>query len=148
MQILPNPTMVALQVMPFLATLLGLYFIIFKPMLGYLSGREDAISGAKHRASDLRKQLAERMADYERKAAAARVELTERRGAKRATALAEAEALLAAARGEVEAQTSSAVAQLHQEAEVARAELRSNAGRLASQIAGRVLGRPLQAAVG
>lgn len=148
MQILPNPTMVALQVVPFLVTLLGLYFIIFKPMLGYLTGREDAISGAQHRASDLRKQLGEKVSDYERRAAAARQEITERRGARRATALREAEAVLASARTEVEAHTASAVSQLNGEAAAARDELRANAGRLAAQIAGRVLGRPLHAAVG
>lgn len=148
MQILPNPTIVALQVMPFLVTLLGLYYIIFKPTLDHLAGRDDAIAGARHRAADLRKQLSERMAAYEQKSMAARVEINERRAGRRATATAEAEQVLAAARAQVEASTASAVAQLQREAASARDELRSNAGHLAGQIAGRVLGRPLHAAVG
>jgi F-type H+-transporting ATPase subunit b len=143
MQILPNPTIVALQIVPFLVTLLGLYFIIFKPMLGYLTGREDAISGAQHRAKHLRKQLAERVADYEQRSAAARAELQAMRAQRRAVAMAEAQSVLAAARVEVEAQTATAVGQLGAQAAQARADLQANAAALSARVAAQVLGRPL-----
>lgn len=147
MQILPNPTIVALQVVPFLVTLLGLYFVIFKPMLGYLSGREDAIVGAQHRAKDLRKQLAERVADYEQRSAGARAELAGMRAQRRAAASAEAQAILASARAEAEAQTAATLATLDAEARKARAELQANAAALSARVAGQVLGRPLRGLV-
>jgi F-type H+-transporting ATPase subunit b len=143
MQILPNPTIVALQIVPFLVTLLGLYFLIFKPMLGYLSGREDAISGAQHRAKDLRKQLGERVADYEQRSAAARAELQAMRAQRRAAALGEAQGVIAAARVEVEAQTTAAVGQLGAQAAQARVELQASSAALGARVAGQVLGRPL-----
>ena len=147
MQILPNPTLVALQVVPFLVTLLGLYFVIFKPLLGYLNGREDAIVGAQHRAKDLRKQLAERVADYEQRSAAARAEVSATRAQRRAVALTEAQGILAAARTDVEAQTAAAVATIDTEAKAARAALQANAAALSARVAGQVLGRPVRGLV-
>lgn len=146
MDITPNPVIIALQIVPFLVTILGLYVIIFKPMLGYLEGRDDAIDGAKGRAAELEKQLADRAAEYEAKVLAARVEMAELRASKRTDALTEADALVTAARTAAEAEIDAALSSVQAEAEGARDALRGQAAMLASHIASQVLGRPVGAA--
>ena len=146
MEITPNPTLIALQVVPFMVTLLGLYVIIFKPMLAHLDGREDAIEGAKGRAAELQRQLAERAAEYEEKMNAARMEMAELRAARRTDALAEADALVSAARAEAEAEIEAAVSTVQAEAAQARGALKGQAAVLAGHIASQVLGRPVSAA--
>ena len=146
MDITPNPTIIALQVVPFLVTILGLYSIIFKLMLAHLEGREDAIDGAKGRAAELEKQLADRAAEYEAKLTAARAEMAELRASKRNEALAEADALVSAARAEAEAEIDAALSGVRAEADEARGALKGQAAVLAGHIASQVLGRPVAAA--
>ena len=50
MNIIPVPTLILLQLVPFLLTVSVLYFVLFKPMLAYLDERDEKISGAKEQA--------------------------------------------------------------------------------------------------
>lgn len=143
MDITPNPLVIGLQVVPFLITLLGLYSIIFKPMLQHLEGRDDAIDGAQTRARELEDKLAARTAEYEQKLATARAEMAELRASRRAQAIAEADTLVKAARTEAEAEVDRAVAAVQAEATAAREGLHASSAVLAQHIASQVLGRPV-----
>jgi F-type H+-transporting ATPase subunit b len=143
MDITPNPLVIGLQVVPFLITILGLYSLIFKPMLAHLEGREDAIEGAQGRAKELEAQLAARAAEYEEKLTAARIEMAELRGSRRAEAMAEAEAMVKAARTEAEAELDAAVTAVQSQATAAREGLKGSSAVLAQHIASQVLGRPV-----
>ena len=143
MDITPNPLVIGLQVVPFLITILGLYSIIFKPMLAHLEGREDAIEGAQGRAKELEDKLAARAAEYEEKLTAARTEMAELRASRRADAMAEADAMVKAARTEAETEVDAAVQAVQKQAAEARQGLRGSSAVLAQHIASQVLGRPV-----
>ncbi|HCH62787.1 MAG TPA: hypothetical protein DFR83_08285 [Deltaproteobacteria bacterium] len=143
MDVFPNPLVIVLQVVPYLITLLGLYSIIFKPMIQHLDGREDAIDGAQDRARELQEQLAARAEEYESKLNAARIEMTEQRAKRRAEALSEAETMVQAARGEADKQMEGALETIRSEASAAREGLRGSSALLAQQISSSVLGRPV-----
>jgi F0F1-type ATP synthase membrane subunit b/b' len=142
MNLTPNPALIALQMIPFLLTLVALHKIIFQPMLAYLHDRKAAVASSRNEAASLGSSLAEQMADYEQRLAAGRAQVTELKARRRASALREAEAIVQAARAEAQAQVDSGVARIQSESVQARVELDSTARALAGQIAGRVLGRP------
>jgi F-type H+-transporting ATPase subunit b len=143
MQILPNPIIIALQIGPFLVALLGLYYLLFKPVLAHLAGREDAISGAHHRAKELHARLSAQTAELEARLVAARTQIGDMRAARRAQSQREAAAIIAAAKAQAEAHAQRELARVQAEAESARAGLRANTATLAEQVAGRVLGRSI-----
>lgn len=143
MDITPNPLVIGLQVVPFLVTIIGLYAIIFKPMLQHLEGREDAIEGAQGRAKELEDKLAARAAEYEEKLTAARLEMAELRSTRRNEALAEADALVKAARSVADGEVETALQAVQKEATDARQGLRGSSAILARHIASQVLGRPV-----
>ena len=45
MNIIPNPTLLLLQLLPFAVTFAGLYLILFKPMFAYLEERDKPQKG-------------------------------------------------------------------------------------------------------
>jgi F-type H+-transporting ATPase subunit b len=143
MVIIPNTLVIALQVVPFLITILGLYVIIFKPMLSHLDGREDAIQGAQGRARELQEKLTARADEYDAKLTAARVEMNEFRAQRRAEALAESDTKVQAARGEAEALVEGALETIRAGAGAAREGLKGSSALLAQQISSQVLGRPV-----
>jgi F-type H+-transporting ATPase subunit b len=143
MVIIPNTLVIALQVVPFLITLLGLYVIIFKPMLSHLDGREDAIQGAQGRARELQEKLTARADEYDAKLTAARVEMNEFRAQRRAEALAESDTKVQAARGEVEVLVEGALETIRAEVGAAREGFKGSSALLAQQISSQVLGRPV-----
>lgn len=141
MDIIPNPTLVALQMVPFVVTLAALYFIIFKPMLGYLAAREKLIEGDREEAIRMEKEVADKLAEVEERLTAARAEVTELRATLRAEATEAADARIKQAQAAADAQIAEAVATIHAERDAARAELELTARSIAADIAGRVLGR-------
>ena len=146
MEIMPNPAMTALSAIPFLVTILALYFIIFKPMLAYLDERLQAMEGGMEEAKALESRIVEQTAEYDQKLVAARSQIVELRARMRAEADKEVEAKLAVARGESDALVADAQLQIQREATVAREGLEQTARALAGQIAAQVLGQT--AAVG
>lgn len=141
MQIIPNPTMVVLQLFPFLLTLFGLYFIIFKPMLAYLEGREKAMTEGRVEAQGLQAEIDERVRKMEVSLEAARKEVAQLRANRRKGGAAAYDARIRAAREEAERKIEAALASLRAETEVVRAGLSAETEAVASQIASRVLGR-------
>lgn len=145
MQIIPDPLVVALQLVPFLLTIAALHFIIFKPMLEYLDDREKAQSGGKDEAGALRGRIEEKTADYEARLAQARNEVVDLRAERRSAAAAEAEARLSESRHASEAKVEAALADIDAERQAAAKGIEQASAELANDIAGQVLGRSLKA---
>ncbi len=143
MNIIPDPVLVAVQILPFLALMAGLHVILFKPMLAYLEQRHAATAGARAEAEKLQADSGAALDKVEATLAAARGEIAERRASTRATANAAHAEKVAAARSATDAQVAEALVRIREEAATARAQLGSDAGALANDMARQLLGREL-----
>lgn len=139
MNIIPNPIVVGLQLIPFLITIIALYQIIWKPMLAYLDERNQATEGARAQAEALQQKIAAQLAEYDARLAEAQATIREQRASKRAEAMKAYTAHVEAARREADKQIAAALAELETEQVAARAELKASATSLADQISGRIL---------
>lgn len=143
MEIIPTPVVVFAQVFPFLVTLVGLWFILFKPMLAYLDGRSAMIMGERQKAAEIEAQLTARMNEYQARLTAARAEVVDLRSTRREAAVSEYNAIVARARREAEGRLADAVRDLSVQREAARESLERSSGALGEQLAAQVLGRDL-----
>jgi F-type H+-transporting ATPase subunit b len=115
--------------------------LVFRPVLGVIKKREEAVTGARllaERATEEARQAGE---EFERKTAAARAEVYRQMEEMRRAGLEERTALVEATRREAEQALAEARAQLHHDVEAARARLDQDADALANEAAGRILGR-------
>jgi len=115
--------------------------LVFRPVLGVIKKREEAVTSARllaERATEEARQAGE---EFERKTAAARAEVYRQMDEMRRTGLEERTALVEATRREAEQALAEARAQLHHDVEAARARLDQDADALANEAAGRILGR-------
>lgn len=145
MQIIPDPLVVALQLVPFLLTLVALHFIIFKPMIEFLDEREKARTGGRQEAEGLQSRIAEKMAEVEARMAQAHSEVVDLRAERRAAALAQSAARIEQAKAQAEVLVQASLGEIEKERQAASLVLRASADELAHDITGRVLGRNLQA---
>lgn len=145
MNLTPDPLLIFLQLLPFLALMGLLHVILWKPMLAYLHERERATVGAKKSAEELAARADARMADYEAALEKARNEVAEFRSARRAEAQKAHGEVVGAARKEADARIGAAVKQIQADAAVARGELDNIARGMAGELASEVLGRPVEA---
>ena len=76
MNIIPDWTQVLLNTVPFLVAIVGMYFIILKPMLNTFWSARSGRGG--HDEARIETEIKDRMAEYERKLAAARAEVAYR----------------------------------------------------------------------
>jgi len=145
MNIIPELTLSLWLVVPFLVAMIGLHFILFKPLLAYLDEREAKTAGAKAEAKQLRQDVDAKLADVQARVVAAH----QKAGAVRAEAAAEAKAvedkLLTDARNKANERVNAAIAEIDAETASAGESLRQAANALSSDIAGQILGRPAQA---
>ena len=143
MEIMPNWTVVFLQLIPFAVTAAVLYKIILMPMLDYLEERQAASASGTTGVDAINADLEARTAEYDRQLQVARSKGSEIRNAKRVEAKAAYDEQIAAARSEAEAQISQAIEEIQAAAVEARTGLQDSSEALAAQIAGQVLGRPV-----
>lgn len=141
MNIIPDPTLILLQFIPFAVTITALYFIIFKPMLAYLDERGSATVGAQKEAKALEAQAVEKAAELEARIKEAQTEIGALRIQARNEALAEYNTLIEAARAQADAKIEAATAELEAETEATRTALTAAAKDIASQIATKATGR-------
>ncbi|HJN75161.1 MAG TPA: ATP synthase F0 subunit B [Myxococcota bacterium] len=144
-EIMPDLTLLAFQVVPFLAMMGILTALLFKPMVKYLEDREQATVGAHEKASALDAEADGKLDDYEARLAAAKVEILDYRAKIRTEANAERDTAIGDARGECEAQLAEAVQAIRAEREIASQELKRLSTALAEDITGAVLGRQVEA---
>ena len=138
-----DPTMVALQMIPFLVATAGLYLIIFKPMLKMLAERERNISGFRKEAELMQEEVDRKLEELEEQLTAARAEGQAERGKLRQAALSAEKDMLKAARSKANEMLDAARTVIAKEREQAQAELRNSADELSKQIAGTILGREI-----
>jgi F-type H+-transporting ATPase subunit b len=115
--------------------------LVFRPVLGVIKRREEAVTSARllaERATEEARQAGE---EFERKTAAARAEIYRQMDDMRRAGLEERTALVEATRREADQALADARAQLHRDVEEARARLDQDADALAAEAAGRILGR-------
>jgi len=143
MNIVPVPILIFLQLIPFLVTMTALYFIIFKPMLGYLDARDDSTVGAREKGEELSAEVDQKMADLADQLRTAQTQIGERRGQSRAEATERYNAIVNEARNEANAQINSAVEEIQAQQEEARKALKGEAEAIAQQIASSALGRDI-----
>jgi F-type H+-transporting ATPase subunit b len=144
MVVIPDPFLSLLQVLPFGVTFVGLYLILWKPLLDYLDGREAATSGARSEADHLAGEIVHQVADLEDRLREARAEITAERAAARARAAKVEAEMLAEARRRAEAHVSAALVELNEARAQAAAQVDGIARGLSASITESVLGRPAQ----
>ncbi|MBX7082934.1 MAG: hypothetical protein K1X88_27260 [Nannocystaceae bacterium] len=125
----------------FLALVVILNGLLFKPWLATQARRAEAIEGAARKATDLEQQADGLVKDYDSRLAAAREQAADLRGAARREEEAAQAKTLAAARDEAAAQAAAMRTRLAEQAEAARGELSGKIDELAQTIATKLLGR-------
>ncbi len=143
MVLLPDPTLVLLQTVPFLVAIVALNAILLKPMMAYLSDREAATNGAREEAVLLTQQADQKEMEYQQHLLRARREVMDLRAAARAEGKIVREAHLAEVRVECEASLAESRTRIESERALAAKELDRMAGQLAAEISRKVLGREL-----
>jgi len=135
--------LILLQAIPFVIALVGLHFIIFKPVLALLAEREKNIHGFKKEAELLQEEVDARLSELEVKLTDARAQAMAERNRLRQEALESEQELIAAARERAEQVIEEARGVLATEQATARAQLEAAAQGLSKDIASRLLGREI-----
>jgi F-type H+-transporting ATPase subunit b len=133
--------MVLIQLVPFLVTLLGLHYIIFKPMLAHLADRERNIDGFKREAALLQEEVAGKVGELEAKLSEAKAEAAVERASLRRDSKAAEAAVVGAAREASDGVLTEARAGIATEKAAASKELGLTARSLSTSIASTILGR-------
>jgi F-type H+-transporting ATPase subunit b len=143
MNIIPNPTLLLLQLLPFAVTIAGLYLILFKPMFAYLEERDEASTGATDTAKDLESEVQAKKAAITERVQAALKESSETRSAARQEMMAEYNNFVQTKRQEAEKQIKEAAQTIAVEKAAARQEVHVQAEAFANDIASKVIGRSI-----
>lgn len=145
MQIIPDPIFTAVMLVPFFFTYAVLSALLVKPMRLYLEGRDAAITGARKEALALEAQVEDKLSDLETRLVAARKQAAGVRAEHRERGMAAERERIDAARAQAEGQISAALGEIATERDAARGSLEGMAKAISVDIAGRVLGRSIQA---
>jgi F-type H+-transporting ATPase subunit b len=132
------------QLVLFTGLTLVLKPLLFDPMLKLFEERERRIDGAKMQARKMDEKSATALAKYETEMARARTSANAEREKIRAEGLKREQEILAAVRASTSKTIEDGKRTALAEAERVRAMLKSEAGTLARDVAGRVLGREVQ----
>ena len=141
MNIIPVPTLILLQLIPFLLTIFVLYFVLFKPMLAYLDARNEKIDGAKEKARSMQNQSAENMNMLKEKTTSLRKEINMLRSEARAKVMSDYNQTMYNARKEADKEIKENAATIMADQDLVREELKRTAREVANTIASRTLGR-------
>lgn len=134
MHIIPELVPSLALTLPFLVALVGVWVILWGPLMQFLDDRENATEGARKEADEFERQAEERSTRLEEKLAAARTEIQNLHAEARGRALAKEADIVAAARAKAEDYLSEAQARVADERLKAKAELEATARTLSSDI--------------
>ena len=143
MNLIPNPILILLQVIPFFITLFGMYFILFKPLREYLDQRDNSIDGALEEAKSIKEATEVKISKLEAELKTARHEAALIRNEALTEGMSEYNNRIAKEREEAQARTAEAIKVIEEETSNATATLNVEANDIATQIATQVLGRSL-----
>lgn len=118
--------------------------LFFRPMTATLAERNNRIEGAKHEAENIRHQLQARQDDFDRKLRDARRESDRQIAGVKNKALEDKGSIVSEKRTEAEKMLTEARADIRKKTEEAQLSLRKQSEAFASQIAARILKRPVQ----
>jgi F-type H+-transporting ATPase subunit b len=133
-----------LQLILFSALTLILKPLLFEPMLKLFEERERRIDGAKLQARKIDEKSASALAKYEAEMAKARAQANVERDKIRAEAQRREQDIMGTVRAAAAKTLEEGKARAQAEAQRVRATLKGEAGNLARDLAGRVLGREVQ----
>ena len=145
MHIPPDWGVFGILIVSFLAFRMIFGWLFFDPFLKLLGEREGRIKDLNERAERLLAEAKGAIADRDRQLAAVRREALIRREAERRAAEAEAARTIEGARAEARTALDNVRAGIDRDLEAAKDELEQMARRLAGELAGRILGRPVDA---
>lgn len=122
-----------------------LYLLLFRPMMALLDAREDAIDGSRAQARQLESDLETAREDYEAQLKKVRSAANAERDRLKAEGQKTEREVLDKVKAETQGLLTSANTRLDGEADAARKELSTAVPALASEIAGKILGREVKA---
>jgi F-type H+-transporting ATPase subunit b len=144
LEIIPDPVHAFLFTLPFATAAIGVYVILWRPLLRYLDERDQVSALARHEAERFERDAVAQLARIDARLAAARATIADQRIAARGRAGVKEHEILGAARQQADERLAGALDEIERERTTASAALKDSAGDLASQIAGRVLGREVR----
>jgi len=130
-----------LQFVNFMILMAVLNALLFKPLRAALQARKETIEGSKAKVQDIDEQVQAQIARYEAQLQDARQQGGQERSALRKTGQEEEARILGEANRNAAEKLQSITAQIQGEADSARQALRKETEALATEIAGKVLGR-------
>lgn len=143
MELTIDPIILGIHAAIFVAVMLLLNKLMFRPFVELLKAREARIDGNHKEAATLLEQAREAIETYETRIATARTEANQVRLASRAEAKREQEAILAAASEAGARQVEEIRARIGAELTQARQSLRADAEHMSRDLAARILGRSI-----
>lgn len=132
-----------LLIVLFVALIVPVNQLLFKPIFRVLDVRDERIAGTRARAVQLEQETDQVLARYESQVAAVREEAEQQRRSLLEAARGDALGTTGGARAQAEGEIERARSEIQGALESARGSLRSQAQELARQAAASVLGRPL-----
>ena len=139
-----NPWEIAVLSIPFIASILVMNHFLFKPMGRVFEERERRTEGFREEAEELEEKFRVDLERFESHMADARRQASEARANIRKEAAEKQDAIMSAARQDM-AETLDAIREeVAKERAEARKDLERRAGELASELAAKVLGRPVR----
>jgi F-type H+-transporting ATPase subunit b len=131
------------QFVNFVVLMIVLNILLYRPLRGVIDRRRETVDGAHGKARDLQTQIEEKMARYEEKLRAAKLQGNQEKAALRQAGSAEEAGILGKAREEATQRIQAVKNQVAETAESARKQLKGDTEALSSEIASKILGRAL-----
>ncbi len=143
LEIIPDLMQTLVLIAAFVALILPMNALLFKPLLTLLDERDARIAGARAKAEELDREAKEVLGRYEAAVTSARVDAEQQRRAGLDSARQEQAAQLGSERESAEREIEAARGEMASALEDARTRLRTDAEMLAREAAERILGRSL-----
>lgn len=131
------------QFVNFIVLMIVLNILLYRPLRGVIDRRRETVDGAHSKARDLQTQIEEKMARYEEKLRAAKLQGNQEKAALRQAGSAEEAGILGKAREEAAQRMLAVKNQVAETAESARKQLKGDTEALSGEIASKILGRAL-----
>lgn len=132
-----------MQVLNFAILVLVMDWLLYRPLRNVMHRRREGMRQAAARVADLESTLEQQAREYRRQLAEAKLQAQAERAQVVADAAAERDALLAAAQQEAVTHSAEIRTEVERQRLTVAGQLAAETRRIARQLAGRILGRPL-----
>lgn len=131
------------QFVNFIILMIVLNILLYRPLRNVIERRRETAEAAHGKARDLEVQIDEKVARYEEKLQAAKVQGNQEKAALRQAGAAEEAGIIGKAREEATLRLQDVKNQVAEAAVIARKQLKSDTEELSGEIASKILGRAL-----